>query len=283
MSVLESNKRFLELYVDHLLARNKSQRTIKTFKSIIASFMKFIGNKDLREINIWDIDSFLAFLRKKGYKERSLYTAAVAVKRFIDYLGLSDKLKGFEYPKRPKELPKFLLPEDVKRLMDAAEDIRDKLIVALLYTTGIRVSELVKIRREDIDLDKNSLKVFGKGSKERIVFFNESTKRLLREYLESHKFRDRDYIFPGRGSKTIHYVTVERVLNRLKRKAGLSKKVTPHILRHSFATYALSQGMDIREIQELLGHASLRTTQVYTHVTRERLFRDYLRIWSKMS
>lgn len=275
----ENNKQFLELYIDHLLARNKSPKTIKTFRSIITSFIEFIGNKDLREVSIWDIDSFLAFLRKKGYKERSLYTAAVAIKRFIDYLGLTEKLKGFEYPRRPKELPKFLSPEDVRKLINAAEDIRDRLIVSLLYTTGIRVSELIKIRKEDIDLSKNSLKVFGKGSKERIVFFNNYTKKLLKEYLDKYKFGDRDYIFPGRGSETIHYVTVERVLNRLKRKAGLSKKVTPHILRHSFATYALSQGMDIREIQELLGHASLRTTQVYTHVTRERLFKDYLKIW----
>ncbi len=275
----ENNKQFLVLYIDHLLARNKSPKTIKTFRSIITSFIEFIGNKDLREVSIWDIDSFLAFLRKKGYKERSLYTAAVAIKRFIDYLGLTEKLKGFEYPRRPKELPKFLSPEDVRKLINAAEDIRDRLIVSLLYTTGIRVSELIKIRKEDIDLSKNSLKVFGKGSKERIVFFNNYTKKLLKEYLNKYKFGDRDYIFPGRGSETIHYVTVERVLNRLKRKAGLSKKVTPHILRHSFATYALSQGMDIREIQELLGHASLRTTQVYTHVTRERLFKDYLKIW----
>jgi len=277
--VRENNKQFLVLYIDHLLARNKSPKTIKTFRSIITSFIEFIGNKDLREVSIWDIDSFLAFLRKKGYKERSLYTAAVAIKRFIDYLGLTEKLKGFEYPRRPKELPKFLSPEDVRKLINAAEDIRDRLIVSLLYTTGIRVSELIKIRKEDIDLSKNSLKVFGKGSKERIVFFNNYTKKLLKEYLNKYKFGDRDYIFPGRGSETIHYVTVERVLNRLKRKAGLSKKVTPHILRHSFATYALSQGMDIREIQELLGHASLRTTQVYTHVTRERLFKDYLKIW----
>jgi len=277
--VRENNKQFLVLYIDHLLARNKSPKTIKTFRSIITSFIEFIGNKDLREVSIWDIDSFLAFLRKKGYKERSLYTAAVAIKRFIDYLGLTEKLKGFEYPRRPKELPKFLSPEDVRKLINAAEDIRDRLIVSLLYTTGIRVSELIKIRKEDIDLSKNSLKVFGKGSKERIVFFNNYTKKLLKEYLDKYKFGDRDYIFPGRGSETIHYVTVERVLNRLKRKAGLSKKVTPHILRHSFATYALSQGMDIREIQELLGHASLRTTQVYTHVTRERLFKDYLKIW----
>ena len=275
----ENNKQFLELYIDHLLARNKSPKTIKTFRSIITSFIEFIGNKDLGEVSIWDIDSFLAFLRKKGYKERSLYTAAVAIKRFIDYLGLTEKLKGFEYPRRPKELPKFLSPEDVRKLINATEDIRDRLIVSLLYTTGIRVSELIKIRKEDIDLSKNSLKVFGKGSKERIVFFNNYTKKLLKEYLDKYKFGDRDYIFPGRGSETIHYVTVERVLNRLKRKAGLSKKVTPHILRHSFATYALSQGMDIREIQELLGHASLRTTQVYTHVTRERLFKDYLKIW----
>jgi len=276
-----SNELMLQLYIDHLLARNKSERTIKTFRSLLNSFLKYLGNKKVSEVTIWDIDGFLAFLKRKGYKERSIYTAAVAVKRFLEYLGYYDKISSFEYPKRPKELPKYLLPEEVEKLALSADDIRDKLIVYLLYSTGMRVSELVRIKVDDINLDNMSIRIFGKGDKEREVFFNKKTKKLLIEYLSRNNLKPGSYLFYGRDGRPIHYVTVERIIRRLREKSGLQKTVTPHILRHSFATYALTKGMDIREIQELLGHASLKTTQVYTHVSRKRLLRDYLKIWEE--
>jgi len=273
------NEALLTLYVNHLLARNKSERTIKTFKSLIRSFLKYIGNKKISDINIWDIDGYLAYLRKKGFKERSVYTAAVAVKRFLEYLGLYEKISNFEYPKRPKELPKYLLPSEVFRLIDVADKDRDKLIVMLLYTTGMRVSELVRIKVDDINFDEMSIRIMGKGGKEREVFFNSKTKEYLKKYIRENRLGAGDYLFYGRKNKPIHYVTVERIIRRLKKKANISKVVTPHVLRHSFATYALTKGMDIREIQELLGHASLKTTQVYTHISRKRLFKDYQKIW----
>jgi len=276
-----SNELMLQLYIDHLLARNKSERTIKTFRSLLNSFLKYLGNKKVSEVTIWDIDGFLAFLKRKGYKERSIYTAAVAVKRFLEYLGYYDKISSFEYPKRPKELPKYLLPEEVEKLALSADGIRDKLIVYLLYSTGMRVSELVRIKVDDINLDNMSIRIFGKGDKEREVFFNKKTKKLLIEYLSRNNLKPGSYLFYGRDGRPIHYVTVERIIRRLREKSGLQKTVTPHILRHSFATYALTKGMDIREIQELLGHASLKTTQVYTHVSRKRLLRDYLKIWEE--
>ncbi|RLE63531.1 MAG: recombinase XerC [Thermoprotei archaeon] len=286
MSINRKNIALLERYIDHLLARNKSEKTIKTFKSIIMKFLKYIGGKNVQDLTVWDIDSFLAYLRKNGYSEKSLYTAAVAIKRFLEYVGAEKALRGFEYPRRPKELPKYLTREEVEKLMLAAEMERDtrlrkrnKLIVLLLYTTGMRVGELVKIKFEDIDFDRMSIRIFGKGGKEREVFFNRETKKLLVDYCSELGFEPGDYIFPGNNSPHIHYVTVERIVRKLAKKAGLNKKVTPHILRHSFATYALSRGMDVREIQELLGHASLKTTQVYTHVSRKRLMNDYMRIW----
>ena len=159
------NEALLTLYINHLLARNKSERTIKTFKSLIRSFLKYIGNKKISDINIWDIDGYLAYLRKKGFKERSVYTAAVAVKRFLEYLGLYEKISNFEYPKRPKELPKYLLPSEVFRLIEVADKDRDKLIVMLLYTTGMRVSELVQIKVDDINFDEMSIRIMGKGGK----------------------------------------------------------------------------------------------------------------------
>lgn len=272
-----NNEELVEVYASHLVARNRSPRTVKTFKSVLRRFVAYLRGRHVSEATTWDVDGFLAELKRSSYSERSIYTAAVAVKRFMDYLGLSENLKGFELPKRPVELPRYLTPEEVQAMVEAAQDIRDKLIVSLLYCTGMRVSELASVCVSDVDLEEGSIRVRGKGAKERVVFFNGATRELLSNYLE--RVRPSEYLFPGRGSDCIHYVTVERILKRVARAAGLRKRVTPHVLRHSFATHSLARGMDVREIQELLGHASLRTTQVYTHVVRRRLLEDYRRIW----
>jgi len=275
----KSNEELLEIYLDHLLARNKSQRTIKTFRSIIKQFIAYLKGRHISEATVWDIDGFLAWLRKRGYKEGSIYTAAVAVKRFIQYLGLEENLKGFEYPKRPADLPRYLEIEEVAALVKAAgNNLRDKLIVLLLYTTGMRVSELVGVKVGDVDLERHSIRIKGKGAKEREVFFHPSLREDIEKLMDSKP--KSAYLFQGRNGKKMHYVTVERILKRLARKAGIKRKVSPHVLRHSFATHSLMMGMDIREIQELLGHASLKTTQVYAHVSRRRLLKDYLKVWS---
>jgi len=153
--------------------------------------------------------------------------------------------------------------------------------VLLLYTAGMRVSELVGVKVGDVDLERHAIRIRGKGAKEREVFFSPALRPLLERAIRG---RDPDEpLIPGRKGKPLHYVSVERILKRLAKKAGLKKKVTPHILRHSFATHSLMRGMDVREIQELLGHASLKTTQVYTHVSRRRLYNDYARIWSRVA
>jgi len=273
-----SNVQLLELYIAHLLARNRSPNTIKTFKSLLKKFIEYLGNKHVKDATTWDVDAFLAKLRASGYSERSVYTAAVAVKRFMEYLGLGGNLRGFELPRRPSELPRYLTPDEVEAMINAASNLRDKLIVSMLYSTGMRVSELVNVRVSDVNLEERSIRVRGKGGKERVVFFNGKTHSLLVEYLK--RMRPDEYLFPGRGGGHIHYVTVERIVRTLAKAAGIRKRVTPHVLRHSFATHSLTRGMDIREIQELLGHASLKTTQVYTHVVRRKLLEDYRRIWS---
>ncbi len=265
----------LQRYLRYLLARNRSPRTVRTFRSILSRFLEFLGGKDLGEVTLDDVYSFLASLRERGYSERTVYTAAVAVKKFLEHAGL--RLEGFELPKRPRELPRYLTPEEVQAMVDAAESLRDKLIVSLLFSTGMRVSELVGIEVSDVNLEEGSIRVRGKGWRERIVFFDGRTRELLVRYLSEVK--PSRYLFPGRSGRHLHYVTVERVVKRLAERAGLGKRVTPHVLRHSFATYSLARGMDVREIQELLGHANLSTTQVYTHVSRRKLLEDYRRIW----
>jgi|UniRef100_A0A7C1GCS9 integrase/recombinase XerD len=274
------NKELIELYISHLIARNRSERTIKTFKSILQEFVEFLGDRHVSQVTVYDIDFFLATLRSKGWKKDSIYTAAVAVKRFLEFLGLSDNLAGFELPRREKRLPKYLEVEEVFKLVDVAENPRDRLIVLLLFTTGLRINELVSLRLTDIDIEKRSIRVRGKGAKERIVYFPEFVLPILKEHLESIK--NSEWLFPSEASDHIHYTTVERILKRLKKKAGITKRVTPHVLRHTFATLSLASGLDIREIQELLGHSSLNTTQIYTHVSRERLRKDYESIWEKI-
>lgn len=276
-----SNEQLVKLYISHLLARNRSARTIRTFRSILRTFLAFIDEKSLYDVDVYDVDMFLASLREKGWKPDSVYTAAVAVKKFLEFIGRGDALKGFELPKREKKLPRYLEPEEVRTLVETAENIRDKLIVLLLFTTGLRVAELVSIRKSDVDLDELAIRVKGKGSKERYVYFPREVGNILREYMSS---TTSEWLFPSsRNPGThIHYTTVERMLKKLAKKAGIKKPVTPHVLRHTFATISLASGLDIREIQELLGHSNLNTTQVYAHVSRERLRRDYERVWGSM-
>ncbi len=274
-----SNSELVDIYISHLVARNRSQRTIKYFKSILGIFLSFINDKHVIQVNTYDLDAFLAYLRKKGWKPDSLYTAAVAIKRFLEYLGLYDNIAGFELPKRQKRLPRYLEPEEVELLLGHAENPRDKLIIKLLYTTGLRVSELVTLKKSDVDLEDCSLRVLGKGGKERYVYFPKKLKSDLEKHMKTVKG---EWLFPSKRGGHIHYTTVERMLRKVARRAGLKKKVTPHILRHSFATKSLEEGMDIREIQELLGHSNLNTTQVYAHVSRRRLKRDYERIWGSI-
>lgn len=270
-----SNGELVEIYLSHLEARNRSPRTVQYFRSILGLYLKFLGGRHVSEATTYDVDAFLAWLRRRGWSPDSLYTAAVAVKRFMEYLGLSGNLEGFELPKRRKRLPRFLEPWEVDALVEAADSERDRLIIRLLYTTGLRVSELVGLRKDDVNLEERSLRVMGKGGKERLVYFPASLVDQLRRQMETPG----PWLFPSRRGGHIHYTTVERAIRRAARRAGIEKKVTPHVLRHSFATRSLEAGMDIREIQELLGHANLNTTQVYAHVSRRRLKRDYEKIW----
>lgn len=277
------NNQLIRLYISHLIARNRSERTIKSFKSILEKFVEFLGNKSLSEVTVYDIDLFLAYLREGGWKPDSLYTAAVAIKRFLEFIGKGDALKGFELPKREKRLPRYLEPEEVLKMAEAAENSRDKLIVLLLFTTGLRVAELVNIKKTDVDLEKLTIRVKGKGSKERYVYFPKPIADLLKKQFEQYSGSEWLFPSPKDPSQHIHYTTVERTLKFLAKKAGLSKRVTPHVLRHTFATISLANGLDVREIQELLGHSNLNTTQVYAHVSRERLKRDYERVWNAFS
>jgi len=264
-SELTSN---LEGYLGSLKARGRSERTLKTYRSILTRFIDYLAVNGLTpdRVTEQDIDRFMLELSKMGWDQNSLFTVAVAVRSFLKYLGRN---VNYPLPKRPKMLPKYLTREELTRLLGACQDDYEKLIIGLLLT-GVRVSELVNIRVSDIDIDKRSIRVVGKGYKERVVFFADWLVPLLKRYLRQNKS---EWLFPSEinPDQHVHYVTVERILKKIVKRAGINKKVTPHTLRHTFATLSLASGLDIREIQELLGHSSLSSTQIYTHVDPQRL------------
>jgi integrase/recombinase XerD len=258
----------LEGYLVSLKARGRSERTIKTYRSILSIFINYLEVNNLTpdRVTAQHIDGFMLELIKMNWNQNSLFTVAVAVRSFLRYLGQN---VDYPLPKRPKMLPKYLTREELTRLLDACQEDYEKLIIGLLLT-GVRVSELVNIRVSDIDIDKRSIRVVGKGNKERVVFFADWLVPLLKRYLRHNKS---EWLFPSglNPDQHIHYVTVERTLKKIVKRAGINKKVTPHVLRHTFATLSLASGLDIREIQELLGHSSLSSTQIYTHVNPQRL------------
>ncbi|OYT28974.1 MAG: hypothetical protein B6U95_03065 [Thermofilum sp. ex4484_82] len=221
--------------------------------------------------------SFLVHLKKEhNYRNTTLYRKLACLKTFYRFLvdnGYVDEnvVDKVDRPKLPKRLPTALTREEVEKLLEAAEKDRDKLIVMALYSTGVRVSELCNLKWDDIDLNSGEVRVRGKGNKERIVLMDAETLNLLKKYREKNNSSEK--VFP------VSPRTVQRIIKKLAEKAGIRKKCTPHTLRHSLATHLLERGVDIRIIQELLGHSSLSTTQIYTHVSRTLLKQEYSKLF----
>jgi integrase/recombinase XerD len=261
----------LESFVRAMRARGRSERTIRTYSCFARLFLNHLRSrgKDLSTLTEHDIDEWLYSLLQDGWSRDSLYTAAVAVRSFLRYHKVP-VAESFKPPRRSKRLPQVPTREEVHRLLQAARTEDEVLALNLLVYTGMRVSELVSLRCEDIDLESGLVRVHGKGGKERVLVVPPHLLPLLRKRVRA--LGGTGPLFPSIDpSRPVSYTTVERMLHRLARRAGLRRRLTPHMLRHYFATTMLQAGLDIREVQELLGHASLSTTQVYTHVSRERL------------
>ncbi len=279
----------IEEYLIELEIRNYSPNTIKTYKSIIKNFYEFLMNED----DLYDdrrvLRSFKRYIqhlkRDKNVTQNYIYLVTVVVKKFFEFSEINC-LEEVQAPKRTKSLPKSLSEEDVRKLIDAVEvsddgselqvfiRTRDRLILSLLYSSGLRVSELVSLRINDIDLQDRTIRIRGKGDKDRIVLFDENTRNLLEDYLQKRVYES-DYLFLNRFGDPLTPRYVQMMIKNYARKAGINKKVTPHILRHSFATHLLKNGVDIRAIQQLLGHSNLSTTQIYTSVDMQTLKNVY--------
>ena len=198
-----------------------------------------------------------------------------------------NQFKLIRNPKKEKKLPNFLQSDELDKIFDSINldtslGIRNRLIIELLYATGLRVSEITNLKLNDIDISNQEIKVYGKGGKERIVFFGEYAKKYLKLYLDNARNEllngnNSNYLLINHNGGKLTSRGVELIIDKVQNEAALKHNISPHVLRHTFATDMLNNGADLKSVQELLGHSSLSTTQIYTHITNERLRSVYLK------
>lgn len=230
--------------------RKYSSKTIKVYLYYIKAFLK--SNNSYRTF----------FLRLSGRSENTIRLASAAIRFYLQQENIS--FEKIVLPKKPKKLPVVLSKKEIENMISVTVNLKHKLVVSLLYSAGLRLSELINLKREDVDLIRNLIYVKqGKGKKDRTSLLSKKVKKLLNEYYKT--INDQKYVFMGRKNK-YSSKTVQEIINKSAKKAGIVKHISPHMLRHSFATHLLEQGTDIRTIQKLLGHENVRTTQIYTHV-----------------
>ena len=286
IGISEYIDRFLHfLTVERGLARN----TLASYSQDLQKFWAYLSSESIRDINEVSelhILSFLGHLRDQGLAARSVARSLVAIRSFFLFLLREKTLRinpaaSIESPRIRPKLPETLSPAEVDSLLkqpSPADELgqRDLAMLHLLYATGLRVSELVSIKAGDINLKVGYLKTLGKGSKERIVPIGEIARERVTEYLAAArprllKERKSAFLFVNRSGHGLSRQGFWKIIRKYTKAAGITKRITPHVLRHSFATHLLEGGADLRSLQLMLGHADISTTQIYTHVTSERL------------
>lgn len=287
--------KYLNAFLNYLnYELNYSPKTIISYEENINYFLSYLTTQKINylSLNKEDIRGFLKHLDQENYSNASISQMLSSLRTYYKYLIKeniinNNPFKMIRNPKLAKRLPNFLNNlqiEDLINIYDYSNptNIRNHLIIELLYSTGIRVSELVNIKINDINFFDNSIKILGKGNKERIVLFGDYAKDVLDIYLNEArptfvKKTANDFLILNCFGTQITTRTIENIIKECNGKLALKNKVTPHTIRHTFATDLLNNGADIKTVQELLGHSSLSTTQVYTHITNERLKSVYLK------
>ncbi len=259
-------------YLEKLEQKRYSASTIKSYIAYIKDFIYYFENQNIEDLNKTDINAYILQLIKKQKISPSQQNQRInAIKFYYEkVLDMPKHYYDIERPRKSFELPKVLSEQEVLQLLDASTNLKHKSILATIYSAGLRRSEIINLRKEDVDFDKNIIFIRGaKGKKDRITILSETNARLLKEYQE--QYRPKYWMFESPEKKRYSTSSVAKVLNTATIKAGLEKRVTPHMLRHSFATHLLEQGVDMRYIQNLLGHESTKTTEIYTHVSKNSL------------
>ena len=267
------------LYIEKGLSKN----TVSSYKNDISSFLSWLNNKQInyQQVSGKNINEFISKLFNSGLKSSSINRKISSIKHFYLFLSKKKIIKyspadEIETPKQEKYLPISMSEDEVERLLSSPNsnltiERRDKAMIEILYATGMRISELVNLKLTDVDFNRSVLKVFGKGSKERLVPYGEKAAEALDIYLRDRKRSDSKNVFlSNRGSQITRGAFWQRIKIYIKRE-NLKSSISPHTLRHAFATHLLNRGADLRSVQILLGHSDLSTTQIYTHIAKQRL------------
>ncbi len=277
--------KIIEDFINFIIGKNYSEHTLISYIDDLYYFYMFI-KKDLNKVNEDDIRDYLEYLNLKKESASSVRRKISTFKTFYKFLynnGYMNKkdypMIRIAYPKAEKKLPKFVYYNDLLEIINESsktkDGVRDRLIIEMLYATGVRVSELVNIKYDNIDFDNKRIIVTGKGNKQRIVYFGDYALEILNEYIKTHDRNKDNYLFTNSKGGKITDRGIRYIIDNIMSQLSVKTHVTPHVLRHTFATDMLNNGCDIKVVQELLGHSSLRTTEVYTHVTNERLKEVY--------
>ncbi len=273
-----AGEKLLDTFLNYLyVERGYSKNTIQAYRTDLTEFCSYLNKENIFPPKVKEnhIVDYLMNIRG-NLTPASMARKLASIKSFYKFLIIEDTVdknpaSDIEGPRLSYKLPVVLTEPEVEKLIQSAENFRDRLILELLYATGIRVTELVNLKLSDIDLDRGWVKILGKGKKERFVPVGKKMVKKIKKYARKRGLKPKNYLFSKSGKKPLKRETVWKIVKKISRKTRLKKSVTPHTLRHTFATHLLENGADLRTIQVLLGHASIDTTQIYTHVNRKNI------------
>lgn len=284
------NEHFIDSFISYLkLERQLSENTCNSYRIDLMQFDSFM-NKSITDMTKDDLDRYVEYL-KSGYKENSYLRKIAALRSLNKYmrnynLGSNDQIELLVAKKREKRIPKFLSQDEIDKFLNALSndtpiEQRDKAMFETLYSTGMRVSEIINVNVTDVNLENGTIRVIGKGNKERIVIINDSSALSLNQYIYNGRIKLQselsNILFLNNKGKPMTRQGFNFILKKHAANVGITE-ISPHIFRHSIATHMLNNGGDLRMIQMLLGHANISTTEVYTHVSKQKILEEYAKL-----
>jgi tyrosine recombinase XerC len=297
MSINLKSKQDLEDFKSYIIVeKNFSKHTAKAYYADILGYLIWLNDEDCEEVKFSKIREYLHYIQIFNYKKTTIARKIASLRTFYKYLNREKKVENnpaqsLISPKRPKSLPKFLTTEEVEQILsniniDTPAGYRNRAILELLWASGMRVSELSGLNFGNLNLENNEITVFGKGAKERIILVTDRAKSYLQGYIDVARpliakgfklepITDTTPVFINKTGYRLQTKMIRNVINDIVEKIELPKKVTPHMFRHSFATHLIENGADLRVVQELLGHASISNTQIYTHISMQHMKEVY--------